>query len=81
VVTLTATSYGLGCRRNLVGDAGLSIRTRLGRRPAKKAIRRSGCKLGAVKHRRGKRGKVLKQSPQPGKLVAPQTKVNLIVGR
>jgi hypothetical protein len=48
---------------------------------AKKAIHRSGCKLGAIKHRKGKPGKVLKQSPQPGKVVAPKTKVNLTVGK
>jgi hypothetical protein len=50
-------------------------------KPAKKAIRRGGCKLGTVKHRRGKHGKVLKQNPKPGKVVAPQTKVNVTVGR
>jgi hypothetical protein len=48
---------------------------------AKKAIHRGGCKLGAVKRRKGKHGKVLKQHPKPGKVLAPQAEVNLTVGK
>ncbi len=47
----------------------------------KKALRRGDCKLGAVKHRKGKPSKVLTQSPKPGKVLAPGTKVNVTVGK
>jgi hypothetical protein len=48
---------------------------------SKRAIRRSDCKVGAIKRRRGKHGKVIKQNPKPGKVLAPGTKVNIIVGK
>jgi len=48
---------------------------------AKKALRRADCKVGTIKHRKGKRGRVLNQNPKPGKVLAPGTKVNVTVGR
>jgi hypothetical protein len=50
---------------------------------AKARIKRAGCKLGKVKRVRGpagKRGKVVQQSPKPGKVGAPGTKVSVKVG-
>jgi hypothetical protein len=48
---------------------------------AKKAVGRADCKVGTITRRHGKRGKVIKQSPKPGKVLAPGTKVNLTVGK
>jgi IPT/TIG domain/PASTA domain len=48
---------------------------------SKSAIHRSDCKVGAIKRRKGKHGKVIKQNPKPGKVLAPGTKVNLTVGK
>lgn len=51
---------------------------------AKAKIKKAGCKVGKVKRVHGskrKRGKVVQQSPKPGKLGAPGTKVSLKVGR
>jgi IPT/TIG domain/PASTA domain len=51
---------------------------------AKKAIWRADCKVGTIKRRKGKVskvGKIVKQSPKPGKVLAPGTKVNLTVGK
>lgn len=50
-------------------------------KPAKKALRRANCKVGAIKRRKGKSGQVLNQRPKPGKVLAPGAKVNLTVGR
>jgi PASTA domain/IPT/TIG domain len=47
---------------------------------AKKALRRAGCGLGKVKKLRGatgKTGRVIKQRPKAGKVVAPGTKVSV----
>jgi hypothetical protein len=54
-----------------------------GKKPkaAKRALLRADCKTGTVKRRKGKRGKVIKQGPKPGKVLAPGAKVNLTVGR
>ena len=51
---------------------------------AKQRIRNAGCKLGKVskvKRARAKRGKVVHQSPKPGRVLAPKAKVNLKIGR
>jgi IPT/TIG domain/PASTA domain len=51
---------------------------------AKSLLRRRGCKLGHVKKVEApaqKEGKVLKQSPRPGKVLAPGSRVRLNVGR
>jgi hypothetical protein len=48
---------------------------------AKKALGRADCKVGTIQRRQGKRGKVIKQSPKPGKVLAPGAKVNLTVGK
>lgn len=47
----------------------------------KRALRQADCKVGTIKRRRGKPGKVIKQNPKPGKVLAPGTKVNLTVGK
>ena len=50
---------------------------------AKALVRRSGCKLGHVKKVEAaakKEGKVLKQTPQPGKVLAPGSRVRIQVG-
>lgn len=49
--------------------------------PAKKAIRRANCKVGAIQRRKGKPGKVIRQNPRPGKVLAPGTKVKITVGK
>lgn len=48
---------------------------------AKKRLAAAGCKLGHVAKVRGRHGKVVRQSPAPGKLLAPGTKVSVKVGR
>jgi hypothetical protein len=51
---------------------------------AKTLIKGAGCKLGKVKKVRGPRkkaGKVLKQSPKPGTVLAPESKVSVKLGR
>jgi hypothetical protein len=52
---------------------------------AKSMLRRAGCKLGHVKKvnapRPKKVGKVLKQSPNPGKVLAPGSRVRIQLGR
>jgi hypothetical protein len=50
-------------------------------KPSKNALRRADCKVGTVTRRKGKRGQVIKQSPRPGKVLAPETKVNITVGK
>jgi IPT/TIG domain-containing protein/PASTA domain-containing protein len=50
---------------------------------AKKKLRKAGCKVGKVKLRgdaTSKTGKVVKQSPRPGRQYAPGTKVNVTLG-
>lgn len=51
---------------------------------AKAALRRRGCKLGHVKKVEApakKEGKVLKQTPRPGKVLAPGSRVRVNVGK
>jgi hypothetical protein len=51
---------------------------------AKTRLKAAGCKLGTVRKVRGPRrkaGKVLKQSPRPGAVLAPGSKVSVKVGR
>lgn len=50
-------------------------------KPGKEALRRNDCRVGTIKHRKGKRGRVIKQNPKPGKVLAPETKVNVTVGK
>jgi len=53
-------------------------------RAAKKAIGRADCKLGKIARRTGQpkqRGKVIKQQPKPGKVLALHAKVNLTLGK
>jgi hypothetical protein len=50
---------------------------------AKKKLKKASCKLGKVKRHKGvtsKTGKVVKQSPKPGKQLAPGSKVNVTLG-
>ena len=50
---------------------------------AKNALFSSGCKLGKVTRKKGKQkgGKVVAQSPRPGKVLVPNSKVNLTLGK
>ena len=48
---------------------------------SRNALRRANCKVGKIKHRKGKRGQVVKQNPKVGKVLAPGTKVNVTVGK
>jgi len=52
---------------------------------AKRLLRRSGCKLGHVKKvappKPSKAGKVLKQAPKPGKILAPGSRVRITLGK
>jgi hypothetical protein len=45
--------------------------------PAKRALRRAECKLGTVKGPTGRSARVSKQTPKPGAILAPESKVNL----
>jgi hypothetical protein len=52
-------------------------------KPSKKKVRAADCKLGRVSKLKGatsKSGKVIKQNPKPGKILAPGTKVNVRLG-
>lgn len=49
---------------------------------ARQALRRADCKLGKVTRKRHtKSHKITKQHPRPGRLLAPGSKVNVVVGR
>ncbi len=52
---------------------------------SKTLLRRQGCKLGHVKKvdapKPGKVGKVMKQTPKPGKILAPGARVRITLGR
>lgn len=51
---------------------------------AKRVLRQRGCKPGHVKRLNApakKKGKVLRQTPKPGKVLAPGTRVRIILGR
>ncbi len=50
-------------------------------KPSKRALRRADCKVGTIKRIRGKRGRVVRQDPQPGKVLEQGTKVNVTVGK
>lgn len=50
---------------------------------AKKALKKATCKVGKVTKKKGasaKTGKVVKQGPKPGKILAPGTKVKVTLG-
>jgi len=47
---------------------------------AGKALTKADCKLGKVKGNKSKSAKVAKQSPKPGKVLAPGAKVNVKLG-
>jgi hypothetical protein len=47
---------------------------------SRSALRQADCKVGTIRHRKGKRGKVIKQNPKPGKILPPETKVNVTLG-
>jgi hypothetical protein len=48
---------------------------------ARKALYRADCALGAVKRAKGRRGRVVKQRPRPGKVLASGSRVTVFVGR
>jgi PASTA domain-containing protein/IPT/TIG domain-containing protein len=47
---------------------------------AKNALRRADCKLGKVKGKHTRAAKVIKQSPKPSTILAPESKVNIKLG-
>ncbi len=47
----------------------------------KSALRQADCKVGTIKRRKGEHGEVIKQSPKPGRVLAPGTKVSITVGK
>jgi PASTA domain len=81
------TQAELETEHKLVVDRAACVVPKLrGRRPvaAKKAVKNAGCAAGKVRRKRAvkaMRGKVIRQSPAAGKVVAPGTKVSLTVGR
>jgi beta-lactam-binding protein with PASTA domain len=51
---------------------------------AKKRIRKAHCAVGKIKHKHAaasKRGKVISQSPKPGRKLKNLAKINLVVGK
>jgi IPT/TIG domain/PASTA domain len=50
-------------------------------RPAKRALRRAGCKIGEVKRQRGQAVHVTRQAPTPHSVLAPGSKVNITLGK
>ncbi len=52
-------------------------------RPSKRKLRAGGCRVGKVRKGKGvkaRTGKVVKQSPKPGKILAPGSRVNVKLG-
>ncbi len=49
--------------------------------PAKSMVRRANCKLGTIKGAKGSSARVLTQKPKPGSVLAPESKVNIKLGR
>jgi PASTA domain len=47
---------------------------------ARKRLRKTGCKLGKVKGRKGRSVKIRSQSPKAGKVLLPGSKVNVKAG-
>jgi hypothetical protein len=47
---------------------------------AREALKKAGCRLGTAKGPKSKSAKVKKQSPKPGKVLAPGAKVNVKLG-
>jgi beta-lactam-binding protein with PASTA domain len=47
---------------------------------SRKRLGSASCKLGKIGGRKGRRAKVVKQSPVPGKVLAPGSAVNVKVG-
>ena len=72
---LTATQRDLGVYEEVWWGKKLAA--------ARRAIRRANCRVGRVRKARSRRpsGRVLKQTPRPGKRLAVGTKVNLVVSR
>jgi hypothetical protein len=82
VTTIAGTSPAVGGDR--FAYFGCEVPKLSGKRlkAAKRSLRRADCRLGLVKHRRHKpTKKVTKQNPKPGQLLAPGSKVNIILGR
>lgn len=50
-------------------------------KPSRRALRRADCKIGTIQRIKGKRGRVIRQNPKPGKVLASGTKVNVTVGK
>jgi hypothetical protein len=64
-----------GCRVPRLRDSKL--------KRAKKAAKKAACKIGTIKKlpkAKAKTGKVVKQNPKPGKLLAPGTKITVTLG-
>lgn len=49
-------------------------------KPSRRALRRADCKVGTIQRIKGRRGRVIRQNPKPGKVLASGTKVNVTVG-
>jgi len=84
-VAITVTnSAGTGTSTQLFSYQGCKVPKLTGKKlkAAKKRLRKADCKLGKVKKQEGatgKTGKVSKQKPKSGKLLAPGSKVNVIL--
>lgn len=83
-VTVT-TIAGSATSPGLFSYEGCKVPKLLGKKlkASKKKARKADCKIGKVKKRDGataKTGKVVKQSPRPGKLLPPGTKIKLTLG-
>ena len=49
--------------------------------PAKRMVLKANCKLGSIKGSKNRSAKVITQSPKPGSVLAPESKVNFKLGR
>jgi hypothetical protein len=83
-VTVT-TIAGTGTSPSTFAYKGCKVPNLKGKKlkAAKKALKKAGCKLGKAKTTGGattKTGKVKKQNPKAGKLLAPGTKINVKLG-
>lgn len=47
----------------------------------RKRLRNAGCKLGRVRGKKSKAARVVKQNPQPGELLAPETRVSVTLAQ
>lgn len=81
VTTLAGTSAKVRADRFFYGGCAVPKLKGKSLKAVKKALHRAECKLGKVKRANGKPGVVIRQRPKPGKVLPPNSRVRVTVGR